>query len=605
MRNRKLLTKHYDVVVVGGGLAGVCVAIASARHGARTAIVQARPMFGGTSSSEIRMHICGASCHAGKRDLYESGIILELLLENKSRNPCHSFSIWDTVLWEKTRYQKNLDIFLNTSFESARVDNNRILGIHLSQINTEREYDLSAHIFVDATGNGMLGYLAGAEFRMGSESRDELNEKDAPKEANGYTMGNTIMFTAEDMGRPVAFKKPFWAHTFSEEDLRQRGHGNMTIDRGKHGIVEEYSVDSGYWWIEWGGKCGDIIDQTEEITEELYKCVFGVWDHIKNGGDHGAANHAITWVGSVPGLRESRRLIGDYIINENDVLANRIFEDAVAYGGWPMDVHDSQGIYSAGLPSDHINFPGCYTIPYRCYYSVNIANLMMAGRDISASKMAFSSTRVMGTCAVGGQAVGLAASLAVRYGITPREMGSHIRELQQLLLKDDCYIPGCRNEDEKDLARQARVTASSHREGYEPTMVVSGVSRQVGDISHCWESMPLTQGDAILTFTFEKPKSVYELRIFFDPDFNGELMPSLTKRVQQRECRYLPEVLVKDYDVRAYWNDAPVWEISVRDNVQRLNVLPLSETMLVEKLEINVIATYGHDAARIFEVRIY
>ena len=605
MRTRKQLERHYDVVVIGGGLAGVCAAVASARQGAKTAIVQARSVFGGVSSSEIRMHICGASCHEGKKDLYESGILMEMLLKNKSRNPTQSFSIWDTVLWETVRYQENLDSYLNTTFEHVRMDGDRIAAVECSQITTEREYLFTASVFVDATGNGMLGYLSGAEFRMGSESRREFGEPHAPEEEDHFTMGNTILFVAEDMGEPVAFQKPFWAHTFTDKDLGERGHGNMTKDRGKNGIVEEYSADSGYWWIEYGGDSGDIIDRAEEIGEELKKCVFGVWDHIKNAGDHGAGHHAIQWIGTVPGMRESRRLVGDYILTEQDVVGNRVFHDAVAYGGWPMDRHDPGGIHAETIPSDHINFPGAYTIPYRCYYSANISNLMFAGRDISASKMAFSSSRVMGTCAIGGQAVGTAAAMAAQKGCTPRELGASIGQVQQRLLRDDCYIPGFRNEDGDDLARQANVSASGMRPGFEAEKVISGVSRRVGEESHAWESDGISPDGETLTLSFVQPKTLGEVRVYFDPDFSGEIMPSLTQKVLRRQCEYLPPVLVRDFDVAVVRNGTVVWKQEVRDNIQRMCIFDLPEGLAGDGVEIRVIATYGYGNARIFEVRIY
>lgn len=605
MRERKRVKKHYDVVVIGGGLSGVCAAVAAARHGAKTAIVQARPVFGGVSSSEVRMHICGASCHEGKQDLAEGGILLEMLLKNKSRNPTQSFSIWDTVLWETVRYQENLDSYLNTSFERVNMDGRQIASVLCSQITTEREYLFTAPVFIDATGNGTLAYLAGAGYRVGSESNREFGEPHAPDQADSFTMGNTVLFVAEDQGKPVAFQKPFWAHTFTDADLGERGHGNMTKDRGKNGIVEEYSADSGYWWIEYGGESEDIIDSAEDIAEELKRCVFGVWDHIKNDRDHGAENYALQWVGSVPGMRESRRIEGDYILTECDVLENRVFDDAVAYGGWPMDRHTPGGIWSPAIPSDHINFSGAYTIPYRCYYARDVDNLMLAGRDISASKMAFSSSRVMGTCAIGGQAVGTAAAMAAAHGCSPREIGSRIGQLQQQLLKDDCYIPGFRNEDPTDLARQAQITASSFRRGFSPENVISGISRRVGEESHAWESNGLSKCGETLTLSFQKPVPVLELRLSFDPDFCGEIMPSLTRRVLRRQCEYLPPVLVKDYEVRVFAGDETVWQETVHDNIQRLNVLCLPSAILADRVEIRITATYGYDAARLFEVRIY
>ena len=182
MNKEKLCIAHYDVVVVGGGLSGICAAIASARHGAKTALIQNRSVLGGNSSSEIRMHVAGANCHFGKKDFMEAGILLELQLENKKRNTYHSFPIWDSVLWEKVRYQDNLTLYLNTVLTSANAVNNEIKHITCYQMTTEKTFEFSSNIFVDATGNGTLGFMAGAEFRMGSEARTEFHEPNAPKE---------------------------------------------------------------------------------------------------------------------------------------------------------------------------------------------------------------------------------------------------------------------------------------------------------------------------------------------------------------------------------------------------------------------------------------
>ena len=197
----------------------------------------------------------------------------------------------------------------------------------------------------DLLGFPLLGYFAGGEFRYGSEGKAEFNEADAPDTENGYTMGNTILFHSTDMGEKTVFKKPEWAYHFSEEDLQNRPHGNVTWSHGENGVVEEYNVSSGYWWLELGGESRNIIEETEKINEELYKCLFGVWDHIKNVEGHNAENYALDWIGSVPGIRESRRLVGDYILNENDILGNTYFEDGVAFGGWPIDVHPKEGLY--------------------------------------------------------------------------------------------------------------------------------------------------------------------------------------------------------------------------------------------------------------------
>ena len=605
-RERKVIEKDYDVAIVGGGLSGVCAALSCARHGAKTAIIQARPVFGGNNSSEVRMHVCGANCHAVKKDLAETGILMELQLLNKSVNDQHSFPVWDTVIWGKLKYQNNLTCYLNTTMDDVVMDGERIKSIVCRQATTETTYKFNAKIFVDATGNGTLGYFAGAEFRYGSEAKKEFNEPDSPEQENGNTMGNTILFHSTDMGENVPFKRPEWAYKFSEDDLQNRPHGNTTWSHGENGVVEEYNVSSGYWWLELGGESKNIIEETEKINEELYKCLFGVWDHIKNDEGHNAENYAIDWVGAVPGIRESRRLVGDYILNENVILGNRYFEDGVAFGGWPIDVHPKEGLYHKGLPTRYINFPGSYSIPYRCFYSKNVQNLMMAGRNISVSKLAMASTRVMGTCAIGGQAVGTAASIAVKYGCEPKEVGEkYIKELQQTLLKDDCYIPAIKNQDQNDLALKSRISASSFTFGNNPENIVSGVTRAIGEQSNVWESDSFNLGEQWIAFKLNKESLISQIRVVFDPDLNKEIMITQTKRRQETLVKGMPHTLVKDYVVKAFLGEEQVFIKQFKDNDKRLSVIDVNGGIMADKVVVEVQSAYGVDKARIFEVRIY
>ena len=229
---------------------------------------------------------------------------------------------------------------------------------------------------------------------------------------------------------------------------------------------------------------------------------------------------------------------------------------------------------------------------------------MLAGRDISTSKMAFSSCRVMGTCAVGGQASGTAAALAVRHGCDPREIGEkHIRELQQLLLKNDCYIPGHRNTDESDLARSASVSATSETAGGEAVHVINGYSRAVGKASNCWISAPLTQPQS-LTLTLSGAAPVQEVRLTFDTDLSHEIQPSLIKNVKKRQVKGLPHELVRDYDVELLLGGAVVAGREMRDNGQRLNRLAFDGTVC-DAVRVTVRATHGCPEARIFEIRVY
>ena len=327
--------KSYDLVVVGGGLSGMCAAIAAARHGVNTCIIQNRSVYGGNASSEVRMHIVGANSHAAKRDLAETGILLEMLLENKRRNPYASFPVFDSIMWEFVHFQENLTPYLNTNMDDVVMEDGKIAAVICHQNSTETELKIFGKIFIDATGHGTLGVMAGVDSRMGSEGKAEHGEPNAPDMANTDTQGNTVMFSAIDRGEPVKFIKPKWAYTFSEEDLKYREHANSVGSHVDGGALVEFeegsgrlphfsNVDNGYWWIELGGNWDDIIREGEEIRDELVKCVYGVWDHLKNQGDHGVENYDLDWVGMVPGTRESRRLVGDYLLTEM-VSAKTVF----------------------------------------------------------------------------------------------------------------------------------------------------------------------------------------------------------------------------------------------------------------------------------------
>ena len=615
--------KHYDVVVVSGGMSGLCAAIASARHGANTALVQDRSVYGGNASSETRMHISGASCHWGKKNAAETGILMELQLDNKRINDSYNYSIWDGVLWAKAQGTENLDCYMNTTMDKVIAKEGEILAVECYQMTTEIRYAFTADVYIDATGNGTLGYFAGCEYRIGREASAEFHEADAPEVPDGETMGNTIYFCARDTGKPVKFIKPDWAYSFDESFFKHRYHGDIVVyhdaddvvvlkpdeDYEDHAdqLVEKYDVQSGYWWIELGGDWDDIIKSSEEIRWELYKTIYGVWDHIKNGGDHGAENYELIWVGNVSGMRESRRLVGEYILTEDDIYGNRIFEDAVAYGGWPMDEHTAGGFAAKGeIPSKVRSFPGLYTIPYGCYVAKGIKNLMMAGRNISATKLAMGSTRVMATCAVGGQAAGTAAAMASTKGCTPAEFGKqYIKELQQALLKDDCYIPGYRNEDEKDMARNAVVTATSCRPGCEAEKVINGVARNVEDALNLWRSAGISAEGETLSLKLQESAPVSQIRLTFDPDLSEERCISVSKAFLDKEPIGVAKELVKDYTVTALKDGSAVWSKAIIGNYQRQNIIDLDAAVEADTISIHITATNGDEDARVFEVRVY
>lgn len=452
---RDLRRQHLegDLVVVGGGMAGTCCAITAARAGLRVVLVQDRPVLGGNASSEVRLWIAGATSHMGNNNRWarEGGVIDEILVENVYRNPEGNPLLVDTVLLEKVVDEPNITLLLNTVvFAANKRDAEWIESVSGFCSQNSVQYEIQAPLFCDASGDGILGFLAGAAFRIGSESREEFGEGLAPPQPNRELLGHSIFFYTKDTGKPVRFVPPSYA--LSDIRVIPRYHRFNSRHQGCE-----------LWWIEYGGRL-DTIGDTETIKWELWRIVYGVWNHIKNSGQFPeTSTMTLEWVGLVPGKRESRRFQGDYMLAQQDIVEQRRHDDAVSYGGWSIDLHPADGVYSQEAGCSQWHSKGVYQIPYRCLYSGNIRNLFLAGRIISASHVAFGSTRVMGSCAHAAQAVGVAAAMCRREDIAPADLvrPEWMRRLQRELLRRGQYIPGLVLDDPDDLARQARVTSSS------------------------------------------------------------------------------------------------------------------------------------------------
>ena len=452
-RSLKMCQLQADLAVIGGGLSGVCCAITAARAGLRVTLLQDRPVLGGNASSEVRLWILGATSHMGNNNRWarEGGVIDELLVENLYRNPEGNPVVFDTLLLEKATAEHNITLLLNTAvYEAEKADDHTIRLVRAFCSQNSTTYEVSAPLFCDASGDGIVGFLTGAAFRMGAEARSEFGELFAPEAATPELLGHTLYFYSKDTGRPVRFVPP----AFALKDISR-------IPRFRDIKAGDYGCR--FWWFEWGGRF-DTVHETERIKWELWKVVYGVWDHIKNSGQFPEAEtFTLEWVGTVPGKRESRRFEGDYILIQQDIVEQRAHADAVSYGGWAIDLHPPDGVYSEQPGCTQWHSKGTYQIPYRCLYSRNISNLFLAGRIISASHVAFASTRVMATCAHSAQAVGMAAALCARQGLRPRDLlvPARMKELQRKLLASGQYIPGVPLDDPADLARQARISASS------------------------------------------------------------------------------------------------------------------------------------------------
>lgn len=595
---------HVDICVVGGGIGGMFTAIAAARHGAKVALMHDRPVLGGNASSEIRMWISGAGTRV--RDLQETGIMEELLLENMYRNPKRNFSIWDALLYEMVRFEENIDLILNCTCCEARCEKGHIESVKGFQLTTYTWHEVQAKIFVDSSGDSILAPLTGAEFKVGREAKSEFNEEFGLEVADDHTMGMSIMIQCRETDHPVSYTPPKWAYDFSTDEAMHNKPHNL------------YAINTNFYWIELGGM-QNSIDDTEQVRDELLKIAFGVWDHIKNHGDHGAENWELEWVSFLPGKRESRRYVGDYILTQHDVENCTQFEDVVAYGGWQIDNHLPGGFYMDAKNGGHLQkrrLSEPYGIPLRSLYSKNVDNLMFAGRNISASHIAFSSTRVMGTIGVIGQAVGTAAAIAVKNAMLPREACAHrIGEIQDALMQDDCFLPGLKRRI-SELSLRARLSCDYG----DCSAIINGMDRRIWGCDNGY----FGKTNKAITYTFDEMTPVTGFRLVLDSDLNREFVEGNPDGLNTSAVLFFPyshhqttfgfpRCLIKHYRIEAQ-DESGAWATVYEDdqNHQRfirkeLNIqakavrfVPLSTYFSEMKTE-----DYGSSVAHIFNFEVY
>jgi len=584
-----------DVMVAGGGMAGVCAAVSAARHGARVLLVQDRSRLGGNASSEIRMHIVGADHHGGRPGWREGGLIEEFRLEDAVYNPHRAWELWDLMLYDKVISEPNLTLLLDTSVYAAHTVDSRIQHVMARCDKTEHLYRVKADIFCDCTGDSRLALEAGAEMRQGREAIDDFGETLAQQTADRRTQGSSILFTSRKHDHPIAYKAPAWARKITRADLKFRGISSW-----------EY----GYWWIELGGMY-DTIRDNEQLRFELLSVVLGVWDYIKNSGDHpDSANWALQTVGMIPGKRESRRIVGDHINTQQDIQGDwKTFKDAVAIGGWPLDDHPPEGFDAPEVrPYRSIPVKEPYNIPLGALYSKNLTNLMMAGRNISNTHVAFTSTRVMATCSVIGQAVGTAAAFCTRDHISPRRLRndkSRLQHYQQTLLRDDQAIRNLKNEDPDDLALKAAVTASATHEDAEAAHAINGFVRDMpGQWTNRWAA-PLEDHGAWIELSWERPQTLSHIQLTFDTGFHRQLTLTASDWANRNIHRGPQPETVKAYRITVTQPDGRKVEVAGdTNNYQRLrrhNFDPVQ----ARTLRIQITETHGNELARLYEVRCY
>ena len=592
-------TRRYDVqlCVVGGGLAGLFAAVSAARHGARVLLMQDRPMLGGNASSEIRMWVRGSH---GKENR-ETGLLQEAELENIYRNPTMNYSIWDSVLYQLAREEKNLTLLLNTTCLGCEKEGERIVSVTGWQLNSYTFHTVWAELFMDCSGDSILAELSGAHYRVGREGRAEFDEYAAPETADACTMGSSCLIEARRTDHPCSFTPPEWAYVYPDDE-------SMYLK--KHDVPES---GINFWWIELGGEM-DTLRDAQQINEELLRVAYGVWDHLKNRGDHGMENWELEWVGFLPGKRESRRYVGDYVLNQNDVENHPVFPDTVAYGGWQIDNHLPGGFHMGGHTGSHLQkrrLSEPYGIPYRCLYSKNIENLMFAGRNISTTHLGLSTSRVMGTVGVLGQAAGTAAAIAVRNGLTPREAGQQrIGEIQAQLMEDDCFLPGFRRQI-PEVSKNAVLTCDYG----DCSALHNGLDRRIWGNDNGY----FGKTNNAITYTFQQPTRLRQFRLVVDSDLNREYVEGNPDGLNTSSVLFyprsyngttfgFPQCLLKSFRVEAL-DAAGQWQTvyETHENHQRLvrqaidvtttaiRLIPLSTYQSERKC-----TDYGSSTAHIF-----
>ncbi|MDF7826833.1 FAD-dependent oxidoreductase [Pontiellaceae bacterium B12227] len=588
---------NYEVAVLGAGMSGIAAAVASARSGAKTVLVQDRPVLGGNASSEMRVTVNGVHGLRVKdkkqpRVERETGIIEEIMIENWHYNPQESYPVWDHVLYNYCVREPNLTVMLNTQATEAIMDGNRIKSAVCWGYTNETEYTISAKQFIDCSGDGLLAATAGAEYRTGREGKAEFNESYAPEKPDGWTQGDTIMMITKDMGRPVPFFAPEYAVKIDYEKAFS----------DKHRKIKQ--VKEGFWWVELGDDF-DTIGARERNRHNLMAYLYGLWDHIKNSGDFPEAeNMVLDWVGSIPGRRESRRFMGDHILSQTDLTEFRHFEDAVAYGGWSLDEHCPGGIENLDDPASyfHQGFHKLYEIPYRSLYSRNIANLQFAGRNASLTHVALSSTRIISTCAMMGQATGTAAAMCCDKGINPRDIArQHIEELQETIIRDDVFIPNRPAGDAKDLVRNGGQLFGSPAKSGDTALLTDGIGRDIYGEMHHWESSSLP---AELQVLWEKPVEISRVELKADTELHKKIAMHKNPAKNEGQHTSVPPELIKTMTVEAQVKGKWVEVAKVENNLVR-RIKTSFPKVKATAIRLNIQETWGKPTAKVFEVRAY
>jgi len=407
---------NFDLVVVGGGIAGTCAAVSASRMGLNVALINDRPVLGGNGSSEIRVHPDGKL--AGGIYPALADMVNEIAI-SKMQNAGPAEDYGDQRRLDVVAAEKNISLFLNMHAHAVEKAGDRITAVLARNVLDGKEVRFRGSLFADCTGDATIGFLAGADYRMGREGRDETGESLAPPKGDKMTLGTSNMWYAKKTAAPSAFTACPWAIRFNDKTC--------------------FRVTKGDW--DWEtGLTRDTIAEAELIRDHNFRAIYGNWDYLKN---HTAdyANWKLDWVAYVAGKRESRRLLGDLILTQQDLVERKAYPDGCVITGWQIDLHYYSDAQKKQFPGEEFRtvvgkaIPiQPYLVPYRCFYSRNISNLFMAGRSVSVTHVAFGAVRVQKTTGQMGVVVGRAAYICRKHNIEPRQVfRDRLDELKQVL----------------------------------------------------------------------------------------------------------------------------------------------------------------------------
>ncbi len=493
-RARTHIERTCDVLVIGAGVAGVCAAIQAARLGSSVILAEMDAVLGGNSGPNLGIHVSGA--HSFHPYAGETGIIDELeahAAAHGAKTCSYGMHYNISRLWEAELAtaldQAGVTVLKRHYAREPIMEGDRIAGVMLEDLGAYATCEIHVrHVVVDASGDGQIAFLAGADYARGREGKDVYGERSAPDQSDNETLGTSITALVRKASAPVSFAPPPGTPSF-EPGYGFGGYDDQGDCLYAHSSWHPDAEQCFLWHTESGGERDTIADE-HAIYEELLRQLYSVWNHIKNEAHaEEARNWELVWVSPKAGRRESRRFVGDLVLTQTDVEAGRAFHDAVAYGGYAVDIHHPAGKDLRQAEVQFCSVPPLYSIPFRCLYSRNVPNLLLAGRHVSVSHLALGTVRLQRTLGGVGQAVGVAADLCRRHACCPRDVyGHHVDELQQTLLREDGTILNVPNADATDLARVAQVTASSEeRHGPHRLTDWTPLDRVVGVMLWDWD----------------------------------------------------------------------------------------------------------------------